>query len=134
MSYGKEQQKEIETIKERSLILKLSDADVQRIWEKTGEDAITLIRENYMHECSVHSLAEQLNVSESYLFKLFKSKTGYAVLEWMTYYRINKAISLMRERGLRVYEVAERVGYKDVRYFCSLFKKYTGLNPSEIRK
>lgn len=42
MSYGKGQQKEIETIKERSIILKLSDADVQRIWEKSGSVGLSV--------------------------------------------------------------------------------------------
>ncbi|WP_097002732.1 hypothetical protein [Lacrimispora amygdalina] len=42
MSYGKDKQKEIDTIKERNIILKLSDADVQRIWEKAGSVGLSV--------------------------------------------------------------------------------------------
>ena len=50
MSYGKEQQKEIETIRERSIILKLSDADVQRIWKKSGSLGLSVseLLENFV--------------------------------------------------------------------------------------
>ena len=50
MSYGKEQQKEIETISERNIILKLSDADVQRIWKKVGSVGLSIseLLENFI--------------------------------------------------------------------------------------
>lgn len=115
-----------------SLFLDLEHRSLAGFKDHLVEKALLLIRENYMHEYTVNQLAKELNISESSLFKLFKSKTGYAASEWLTYYRISKAIALMRENGLRVYEAAEQVGYKDVRYFSSLFKKYTGVKPSDF--
>ncbi|MGL5436827.1 MAG: response regulator transcription factor [Lachnospiraceae bacterium] len=97
------------------------------------EKALLAIRENYTQEIGVRLLAEKLSISESYLFKLFKKKTGYTILEWITYFRIKEALKLMRQTDMKVYEVAVTVGYKDVRHFSQVFKKYLGTTPTEFR-
>lgn len=47
--------------------------------------------------------------------------------------RINHAIELLMDNKLKVYEIAERVGYKNVDYFHKKFKKYVGVSPAEYR-
>ncbi|MBO4808516.1 MAG: helix-turn-helix domain-containing protein, partial [Lachnospiraceae bacterium] len=47
--------------------------------------------------------------------------------------RIKAAMKLLGDVRYKVYEVAEKVGYKDITYFSSVFKKITGLNPSDFQ-
>ena len=64
---------------------------------------------------------------------MFKKETGTTVIGFLTQYRIHKAMELLRNCRYKVYEVAELVGYRDVTYFSSTFKKIAGMSPSEYQ-
>ena len=55
-------------------------------------------------------------------------------VEYLSDYRIDRAKELLASSDMLTYEVAEAVGYPDARYFASLFKKRTGMTPSDYRK
>ena len=82
---------------------------------------------------SVSSIAQHLGLSESHLSHLFRKETDYTILNYLTRYRIHKAMELLRDCRLKVYEIAERVGYRDITYFSSTFKKVVGMSPSEFQ-
>ena len=82
---------------------------------------------------SITTIANHLGVSEGHLSHVFKKETNYTVVGYLTQYRIHMAMKLQRDRNHKVYEVAELVGYKDVAYFGSTFKKLTGVSPSEYQ-
>ena len=82
---------------------------------------------------SITTIANHLGVSEGHLSHVFKKETNYTVVGYLTQYRIHMAMKLLRDRNHKVYEVAELVGYKDVAYFGSTFKKLTGVSPSEYQ-
>ena len=82
---------------------------------------------------SVGSIAQALGLSEGHLSHLFKKETDYTLNNYITRYRIHKAMELLRDCRARVYEVAEQVGYKDVAYFSATFKKLVGMSPSEYQ-
>lgn len=82
---------------------------------------------------SVGAIAQSLGLSEGHLSHTFKKETDYTLLNYLTRYRIHKAMELLRDCRLKVYEVAEQVGYKDITYFSSTFKKLTGVSPSEYQ-
>ena len=65
---------------------------------------------------------------------LFKVSTGTTFVEYLNHIRIEKAKELLRTTDLRTYEIADRVGYTDPRYFTYVFKKLTGMTSSEYRK
>lgn len=83
------------------------------------------------NDISITTIAASLGVSEGHLSHVFKKETGSTVISYLTKYRIERAMELLREGGSRVYEVAQQVGYKDVTYFSSTFRKLTGLSPLE---
>ena len=58
---------------------------------------------------------------------------GYTVVGYITQYRIHQAMELLKDCRYKVYEVAEMVGYRDVTYFGSTFKKVTGMSPSDYQ-
>ena len=60
-------------------------------------------------------------------------KTGSTLLGYLTRYRVHKAAELLKDGRMKVYEVAEQVGYRDIGYFSNTFKKITGKTPSEYQ-
>ena len=96
--------------------------------------AISYIQQHYQEpDISVSSVAQSLNISEGHLSHTFKKETGSTLLGYLTRYRIHKASELLKDCRVKVYEVAEQVGYRDIGYFSNTFKKITGKTPSEYQ-
>ena len=97
-------------------------------------EAMAYIGEHY-HEpnIGVAAIAQHLGISEGHLSHTFKKETDYTLLNYLTRYRIHRAMELLRDCRLKVYEIAERVGYRDITYFSSTFKKVVGMSPSEFQ-
>ncbi|MFD0671106.1 response regulator [Cohnella sp. GCM10027633] len=91
------------------------------------------IEENLHENVTVKHLAELYHINASYLSVLFKKETGKTVSEFIQETRMNKAIELLQDPTIRIYEVAERVGFQTAAYFAYLFKKFTGRTPQEYR-
>jgi len=87
------------------------------------------------YECAtLQNTARKVYITPTYLSALFKSNTGKTFIEQLTDIRIKKAKQMLKQTQLKNYEVAEKVGYKDPRYFSQIFKKKVGLSPSEYRE
>jgi Response regulator containing CheY-like receiver domain and AraC-type DNA-binding domain len=95
--------------------------------------AIQYIHDHFRENITLKDIADHLQISESYLTKIFRAKTSYSVVEYITQYRLKQAIELLMDAGVKIYEIAGNVGYQDSRYFSTLFKKEMGLTPSEFR-
>ena len=107
--------------------------------EQEGETSyldriVRYLRENFAQNITVKDAAEAFYVSESYISKLFRQKLHTSFHEFLTQLRIQKSISLLRDPSYKIYQVAEQVGYRDYRYFCSTFKKYVGITPMQFRQ
>ena len=63
-----------------------------------------------------------------------KKETGQNFMDYLTELRINESKALLCRNDLSVQDVAEAVGYRDLKYFSRLFKKITGVSPSDYRK
>lgn len=92
------------------------------------------IHEHYADDMTLADLADKVYISRNHLSIIFKNMTGETFNTYLTRVRIEKARELLLERNMLVYEVAEQVGYKNVPYFSTLFKKFTGMNPTELIK
>ena len=71
-------------------------------------------------------IAEQLDMSPSYLNRQFRSSTGMSINDAIQHVRIDKACKLLRQSDDPVEQVAKQAGYQNIKYFFVLFKKYTG--------
>lgn len=92
------------------------------------------IHEHYASELTLAELSDKVFISRNHLAIIFKNMTGETFNNYLTRVRIEKARELLMEGNMLVYEVAERVGYKNIPYFSTLFKKITGMNPTELIK
>lgn len=92
------------------------------------------IQEHYRRDISMEQAAEHVNLSPYYFSKLFKEQTGETFIDYVTGLRIERAKKLIGQEELSLKEICYEVGYKDPNYFSRVFKKITGLTPSEYRQ
>lgn len=87
----------------------------------------------YQQDLSLQSIADKVEISPPYLSKLFKKEVGCNLIEYLTKVRIDKAIVFMNNPTVKMYEVAEKVGYNTQHYFSASFKKIIGVSPYEYK-
>lgn len=124
---SKLQQTAVDMLKKITLMIDLNQTDV------LVNKMVYLIEMHYNEALRLETLADVFNYNSAYLGKLFKTNTGYYFNTFLDRVRIDKAKELLLE-GEKVYNVAEKVGYANVDYFHSKFKKYVGVSPTAFRR
>ena len=89
---------------------------------------------NYMHRLTLSSISANVNLSSSYLCRIFKSEVGTSITNYLNNLRVRKAATLIKENTLSMKEISSMVGIDDQLYFSRLFKKCMGISPSEYGK
>lgn len=96
--------------------------------------AINYIKEYYGDKISLEDIASGMNITPEYLSRLFTKELGKSFSDYLKEYRIDKAKELLVRNKMKIYEVAEKVGYSDSKYFCKVFKEVIGMSPKEYMK
>lgn len=130
--------KDQETVPADSPSAKADPAILQFNLERHGkskyvEEAIQYIRDHHQEDINISTVAGFMEISEGYLSRMFKKETNYTFTNYLTYYRIRLAMNLLKDCRVKVYEVADQVGYSDTAYFSAQFKKIVGMAPSEYQ-
>ncbi len=103
-----------------------------------NESLIAKIKEyidlNYYGNITLTSISKSFVISPGYLSVLFNDYIGRKFIDYLSNLRIQKAKSLLKNSYLLIYEIAEKVGYRDAYYFSTAFKKIVGINPTEYRE
>ena len=94
----------------------------------------SFVFENYSHEITLNDISKVILLNPKYIGELFKKETGINFGDFLIAHRIDMAKELLKDLRCRINEVSDKVGYKDVKYFSSLFKKNTGVTPAEYKK
>lgn len=114
-------------------LAELADANDRRYGMLT-QRAMRLIREQAMvRDMSLTYVSERLGVSSAYLSSVFKREAGVSLTQYITEIRIAQAKKLLQETGMTVEQIAQRVGFEGKRYFCTVFKRETGMTPQTCR-
>jgi len=92
-----------------------------------------ILIENIINPPSIKDLAHKSAMNDYKLKKGFKQLFGNTVYGFLQEYRLNKAKALLEKGDINIGEVASIVGYKRLSHFSMVFKKYFGMNPSEIK-
>jgi len=101
---------------------------------KEVQRALGYIRVHYARNITVDMVAESVHISPTHLMHLFRKELNKTFYECLTEFRIEEAKRLLRYSSYRVYEVGSQVGFGDAKYFSQIFKKMTGLSPSDYAK
>jgi len=91
------------------------------------------MQRNFARDLSIESLAKRVNMSPRNFARRFKAATGRMPSHYMQILRINVAKEMLEERAGSVQTVCSAVGYDDIAFFRRLFKKFTGMTPTEYR-
>lgn len=91
-------------------------------------------KKHYREDINLKTLADHFGYNSAYLGKKFKREQGETFLSYLEKVRMEKAGDLLKTSNLMVYEVAERVGYKNVDYFYKKFKHYFKKSPNDYRR
>ena len=128
--------------------------DIKEFLKKTAASAVRLVScqqgkkarkilqevKEYIHanytdsNLTLSGVAKRFYLNLSYLSRIFKEETGQTFVDYLARLRMEKALKLLSETDLMVYEIAERVGINDPHYFCICFKKFTGVSANDYRK
>ena len=92
------------------------------------------IQQHYQEALRLEDVSTAVGFNATYFSTLFKKETGQNFMDYLTELRISKAKELLCGEELSVQDVAEQVGYRDLKYFSRLFKKLTGVSPSDYKK
>lgn len=96
-------------------------------------DALDYINLHYDEDLLLNDVARKIGLSAGYLSRIFKSETGYSFKEYVHHVRIEKAKELIVSTNLKYYEIAEKTGYKEYKYFAAYFNKLCGCSAKEYR-
>jgi two-component system response regulator YesN len=95
--------------------------------------AVEYLEENYCNPLTLRQVADSVYVSPFYISRLFSRQLGKTMTDYLNGIRIKNACELLRDVEYKIYQVGEMVGIPDAHYFSRLFKKHTGMTPSEYR-
>ncbi|MGL6201423.1 MAG: response regulator transcription factor [Lachnospiraceae bacterium] len=98
-------------------------------YSKYVKGTLAYVANHYATIESLTEVSDYIGLNAEYFCRLFKAEIGMTFNSYLTDYRIKKAKELLAKTDLMVYEVAEKVGYKNLSYFSRVFKKVTGTNP-----
>lgn len=120
----------------RATISRLLVLGEERRMAKSGKQLIHVIRkyiDEHFRTVTLDDIAQRFYLNKNYFCTLFKTVTGESFMEYVTARRMEHAKRLLEVSDLKTYEIAEQVGYADQRYFSQVFRRYTGMQPTQYR-
>lgn len=125
-------------------VLALIDAETRRLLSLNSEYPSTMIylnkieryiQNNYSDRIKLSDVAKEMEISESYLCRIFRENLGETFVSYLNKTRVGKARELLADsKSLSASEIAERVGFCDLRYMNKMFKRYYGVSVRECRR
>ena len=117
--------------------VKLSDKEKMQTVDEAAQKRVQLmmqyIHENYNHEMSLDEIASHIGISKSTALNLFQRFLHITPVSYLIGYRLQAASWLLKNTNKKVKTIAYESGFRNVDYFCRLFKKRYHLTPSEYR-
>ncbi len=97
-------------------------------------DVMRYVKKNYQKALSLQDFCKEKHYNLSYLSRRFKTETGITFREYVQKIRMEKCCELLEGTDLSVSEIARSVGYEDVQFFHTVFRKVLHMSPREYRK
>ncbi|MNI08118.1 HTH-type transcriptional activator Btr [compost metagenome] len=118
-------------------MIQASAIQVYEHYEAGGGQAVDValryIQTHYQEDLSLEKVASIVYLNAVYFSQLFKQKTGQGFKEYVIQLRLEHAKLLLNNPLLKLADIAQRIGYQDMRHFSQLFRKKYGVSPSEFR-
>ncbi len=98
------------------------------------DNSLTYIKDNFKNKITVRDIAEDVNLSESHLFSIFKKEMGVSPITYLNNYRLSVAADELLKTDKTIVEIADMVGIGDSVYFNKMFRKAYQMSPSKYRE
>ena len=98
------------------------------------KEALEIIASTSSDELSENEIASKLSINQAYFSRLFKKVMNCTFVSYISEYKMNRALNLLQSTDLSIVQIALEIGYSRQSYFNRVFKKFTGLTPSQFRK
>jgi two-component system response regulator YesN len=102
--------------------------------DSTIQKVLDYLNKNYMKNVTLVELSRFVHTNDTYLSRQFKKETGENFSIYLTKLRIEKAMLLLSNTEMKIFEIASAVGYDDPNYFTSVFKTNLNISPTEFRR
>ncbi|MEH7335005.1 response regulator [Neobacillus drentensis] len=110
---------------------------VKRITQQKNSNIIydieKYLQANFDREVKLQEISEHFYISREYISRKFKQEFNVNISDYIVKIRMEKAKSLLKNSQLKIYEIANMIGYQDDKYFRKVFKKVVGVTPNEYR-
>lgn len=125
--------KEVEDIVAQTIDPVIHFANETAVFSAPIIKAIDYMEKHYNEKFTLGDIAEQVAFSPEYFSRIFSKETGVNYITWLNNIRMKNAVRLLETTDLKVYEIAEQVGFASLSYFSTAFKKKFGKNPYEYQ-
>lgn len=117
------------------LMLRSVIPEKYRLPESTAvQEILEFMDSNYQNRLTLQDFCEQNHYSLSYVSRRFKQETGLCVREYVQKIRVEKSCELLAGSDMRISEIAQAVGYEDIKFFNQVFKRLMQVSPREYRR
>ena len=110
---------------------RVSSSTRHRVEEDLVNRIIAYMNENLDKNLSIDDFCRKFCLGRTRIKDLFKEKVGISIIQHYRYLKIERAKQLIREERYNFTEVSEMLGFSTIHYFSNVFKKTTGMTPSE---
>ncbi|MFD0868993.1 response regulator transcription factor [Paenibacillus residui] len=110
-----------------------NQVEIQDVRKTLIEQIQEYIHSNLAEDVSLQTLATHVDMHPVYLSKVYKLETGEGLKDYLSRVRMERAVHLLLNTDLKVYEITSQVGYLNTAYFIKVFKKAFGVTPQEYR-
>lgn len=102
-------------------------------WPDSIINAVSFIKNNYMHTLSLDDIVQHTKISKYYFTKLFNKYLHTTPIKYLIKIRIDKSLPLLKENVLTVEEIALQVGFANGNYFSKVFRNHIGVSPGKYK-
>lgn len=116
-------------------IVDIRDSERVKQGNRVVNEAVKFVDSNLFDpELTLKLVASKVFSNESYLSRAFKKEIGVSFIEYISKKRIEESVRLLNTTDMKVYEIAERIGFRDSHYFSLCFKKQIGMTIKEFKQ
>ena len=109
-------------------------ASTNAIHQERIVEVLSIIEEEYQQDISLEYLAQRVYISPCYLSTLFSQIMGTSLLAYINDYRMKRATELLSKTDIKIKDISQYVGYRNLPYFCTSFKNKYQLTPAQYRR
>lgn len=95
---------------------------------------ITFMEERLYGKFSMDELSRELSFGKTYISKYFTKACGYSIIDYFNMMKVNEAKKLIRSGKYNFFEISEMLNFSNSHYFSTIFKKHTGMTPTQYKR